>query len=71
VRELEVGCALARGESYEQIAGHLHVQPSTVKHHVHELRQKLELQDRYAIAAYFSQPLAYSPSPLWGGKDYP
>jgi DNA-binding NarL/FixJ family response regulator len=45
------------------------VEPSTVKHHVRELMRKLELHDRRTLARHFNQPIDYSPSPPWGGKD--
>lgn len=57
VRELEIACSLARGESYKQIAERCYITASTVKFHVTELLSKLGLADRYAIADYFNRVL--------------
>jgi DNA-binding CsgD family transcriptional regulator len=65
VRELEIGCALARGQSYEQIAEHQYISRSTVKYHVRQLLEKLALPDRYAIAAHFNQRIPFCP-PILG-----
>jgi DNA-binding NarL/FixJ family response regulator len=57
VREVEIGCAMVNGGSYEQIAAALEVSSNTVKFHVTRLLEKLGLESRYDLAVYFQTDL--------------
>lgn len=50
-RELEIGRLVTRGMSNREIASALVIQVSTVKNHVHQILQKLDLRRRGQIAA--------------------
>jgi DNA-binding NarL/FixJ family response regulator len=49
-REREIVTLLARGYSNKEIAGACAISPATVKHHVHHILQKLNVQRRGQIA---------------------
>jgi len=51
-RELEVLRLIARGATNQQIADELFISVNTVKNHVHNMLEKLELKDRYELADY-------------------
>ena len=52
-RELEVLSALAAGQTNKEIANELHLSPNTVKFHLKNLFQKLDVHNRsQAIALY-------------------
>jgi two-component system nitrate/nitrite response regulator NarL len=51
-RELEVLRELATGASNQEIAGHLCISINTVKNHVHNILQKLELDNRRQLAKF-------------------
>jgi DNA-binding NarL/FixJ family response regulator len=51
-REREVVELIAEGLSNKQIAGRLHLAVDTVKSHVHNILEKLELHTRLEIASY-------------------
>ena len=45
-RELEVLLLLGEGHTYAAVAGRLFISQSTVRNHVHNIRHKLEIEDR-------------------------
>jgi DNA-binding NarL/FixJ family response regulator len=49
-REKEIIALIANGMSNKQIAGKLNISPFTVKSHVHNILEKLALQNRFQIA---------------------
>jgi two-component system nitrate/nitrite response regulator NarL len=51
-REIEVLRELAIGASNQEIAGHLCISINTVKNHVHNILQKLELDNRRQLAKF-------------------
>jgi len=51
-REREVVNLIAKGLGNKEIAGHLHIATFTVKSHVHNILEKLELNTRLQIAAF-------------------
>jgi DNA-binding NarL/FixJ family response regulator len=50
-REVEVALLLDEGLSNKQIAGRLHVEVPTVKHHVHHILHKLGVSSRAEAVA--------------------
>jgi DNA-binding NarL/FixJ family response regulator len=62
-REREVIELIAEGLSNKQIAGRLNLAVDTVKSHVHNILEKLELHTRLEIASYrhVGGPLAHPP----------
>jgi len=58
-RELEILALIAEGMSNRQIAGELVIEVGTVKNHVHNVLQKLEVNSREDAAAYLAmrQPI--------------
>jgi two-component system, NarL family, nitrate/nitrite response regulator NarL len=44
--------AIERGLSNKEITGELKIEVSTVKNHVHNILDKLQLQDRGSVARY-------------------
>lgn len=54
-RELEIIAAIEKGWSNKEIALGLHIEVSTVKNHIHNILQKLELQDRRSAARYVKE----------------
>ena len=51
-REVEIACAIATGLRNRAIADRLKISEGTVKVHLHNIYQKLELDGRHALAAY-------------------
>jgi two-component system, NarL family, nitrate/nitrite response regulator NarL len=51
-REQDILEAIERGLSNKEIAGELKIEVSTVKNHVHNILDKLQLQDRRSAARY-------------------
>jgi two-component system, NarL family, nitrate/nitrite response regulator NarL len=51
-REVDVLCELGRGRSNRQIAEHLEIAENTVKVHVHNILEKLNLRNRRQAARY-------------------
>jgi DNA-binding NarL/FixJ family response regulator len=51
-RELEVLIALASGASNEEIAGRMFISVSTVKNHIHNILEKLNLKNRRELAHF-------------------
>ena len=51
-REHDIMEAIERGLSNKEIAGELRIEVSTVKNHVHNILEKLQLQDRRSAARY-------------------
>lgn len=54
-RELEIVRLIDEGLSNKEIANRLHIEVSTVKNHVHNILDKLHLQDRYSAAKYLKE----------------
>lgn len=54
-REREVALLIGRGLSNKEIANDLHIEPSTVKNHVHSILEKLNVPRRSAIIHQLSQ----------------
>src|SRR5262245_8295588 len=51
-REIEIVCAVAKGLRNKAIADKLNISEGTVKVHLHNIYQKLELDGRHAVAVY-------------------
>ena len=51
-REIEIACAVATGLRNRAIADRLNISEGTVKVHLHNIYQKLELDGRHALATY-------------------
>jgi DNA-binding NarL/FixJ family response regulator len=51
-REIEILRFIARGYSYKDIAGRLHVSPRTVETHVRSVLRKLQLTSRYELSRW-------------------
>lgn len=51
-REQDIMAAIERGLSNKEIAGELKIEVSTVKNHVHNILDKLHLQNRRSAARY-------------------
>jgi DNA-binding NarL/FixJ family response regulator len=51
-RELEIVRALSEGQSNEQIADHLHLEPGTVKAHLSRVMAKLGVQGRVQVVVW-------------------
>lgn len=64
-REREILQLISDGLSNKEIAGHLGIASSTVKHHVHHLLEKLKVRSRYE-AASVSRIRLYEPNSLFG-----
>jgi len=54
-RELEIIAAIEKGWSNKEIALSLHIEVSTVKNHIHNILEKLELRDRRSAARYVKE----------------
>lgn len=54
-RELEIIAAIEKGWSNKEIALGLHIEVSTVKNHIHNILEKLELRDRRSAARYVKE----------------
>jgi two-component system nitrate/nitrite response regulator NarL len=52
-REEQIVKLIDEGLTNKEIAVHLHIEVSTVKNHIHNVLDKLQLQDRYSAAKYF------------------
>lgn len=50
LREKEVLCLITKGFSNKEIADHLSIAPNTVKNHVHNLLEKLNVRSRHEAA---------------------
>jgi two-component system nitrate/nitrite response regulator NarL len=55
-REREIGGLIDRGFSNKEIATELHIEVATVKNHVHNLLEKLQVRRRGEVAARFASP---------------
>jgi DNA-binding NarL/FixJ family response regulator len=51
-REIEIACAVANGLRNKAIADQLDIMEGTVKVHLHNIYQKLEVDGRHALATY-------------------
>ena len=51
-REIEIACAVATGLRNRAIADRLNISEGTVKVHLHNIYQMLDLDGRYALATY-------------------
>jgi DNA-binding NarL/FixJ family response regulator len=60
-REREIVELVALGLSNKAIAARLHVEVATVKNHVHNILDKLQVRRRGEIAAHLGRPAASSP----------
>jgi DNA-binding NarL/FixJ family response regulator len=60
-REREIVELIALGLSNKAIAARLHVEIATVKNHVHNILDKLQVHRRGEIAAHLGRPAASSP----------
>jgi DNA-binding CsgD family transcriptional regulator len=60
-RERDVVLLIAEGASNKAIARQLHISPHTVKSHVRNIMEKLELHTRLQIAAYAHRSLDSGP----------
>ncbi|MDH4155390.1 MAG: response regulator transcription factor [Nitrospira sp.] len=54
-RELEIVRLIEEGLSNKEIAARLHVEVSTVKNHVHNILDKLQLPDRYSVVNHVKE----------------
>jgi len=54
-RELEIIAAIEKGWSNKEIALGLHIEVSTVKNHIHNILEKLELRNRRSAARYVKE----------------
>jgi two-component system, NarL family, nitrate/nitrite response regulator NarL len=54
-RELEIVKSIEEGLSNKEIAIRLHIEVSTVKNHVHNILDKLNLQDRRSVVRYVNE----------------
>ncbi|HET6384849.1 MAG TPA: LuxR C-terminal-related transcriptional regulator [Armatimonadota bacterium] len=62
-RQLEVACGLARGKSFQQMAGDLHITADTVSFHAKRIVKITALQDRWRVGKWINQPLPSSVYP--------
>ena len=53
-RELEILELIAKGYSNQKIADHLYIEVGTVKNHVHNILNKLDVRTREDAAAYLA-----------------
>jgi two-component system, NarL family, nitrate/nitrite response regulator NarL len=51
VREQEILTLVSRGFSNKEIASQLSIAPNTVKHHVHNVLDKLQVKNRHQAAS--------------------
>lgn len=54
-REMEIVKSIEEGLSNKEIAVRLHIEVSTVKNHVHNILEKLQLQDRRSAVQYLKE----------------
>ncbi|MBB3141443.1 helix-turn-helix transcriptional regulator [Halomonas organivorans] len=54
-RELSVARQLSQGQTYKEIARELGIAPSTVRHHLRSLYQKLDVHDKASVATLLSR----------------
>ncbi len=54
-REVEIVKSIEEGLSNKEIAVRLHIEVSTVKNHVHNILDKLKLQDRRSVVRYVNE----------------
>jgi DNA-binding NarL/FixJ family response regulator len=54
LRELDVLAVIATGASNKEIADQLCISPNTVKNHIHNMLEKLELNNRHELAHFAS-----------------
>ncbi|WP_295801644.1 response regulator transcription factor [Mucilaginibacter sp.] len=52
-RELEVARLLINGDTYKQIAWHLHISPDTVRQHIKNIYRKLQINSRVQLINEF------------------
>jgi len=69
-REREIVELIALGLSNKAIAARLHVETATVKNHVHNILEKLQVRRRGEIAAFLGRPAASPPPNLELGDPY-
>ena len=55
-REVEIAALIERGLSNKEIARRLHIEVATVKNHVHNILDKLQVRRRGEIAAFLNPP---------------
>ena len=58
-RQREIMLLLTEGKTDDEIAQTLHVQTSTVRAHVHQIQQRLGLENRSQVVAYAHKNLVY------------
>lgn len=58
-RQREIMMLLTEGKTDDEIAQTLHVQTSTVRAHVHQIQQRLGLENRSQVVAYAHKNLVY------------
>ncbi len=56
-RETEIVSLIEAGLSNKEIAGRLNIEVSTVKNHVHNILDKLQLRDRYSMVKHIKEQL--------------
>ncbi|HVA91130.1 MAG TPA: LuxR C-terminal-related transcriptional regulator [Chloroflexota bacterium] len=73
LRQLEVGCSLAQGKSYEQVGEELSITAHAVSFHLRQMRSATGFQDRWHLTAWFNESLRASAYPgrlwEWGGDN--
>lgn len=57
-RETEIVRLIEAGLSNKEIATQLHVEVSTVKNHVHNILDKLQLPDRYSVVKHVKERMS-------------
>lgn len=63
-REREIAALAAEGLSNKEIAIELRIGPATVKNHIHNILEKLQIRRRGAIGAYFRSRTAQIAAPV-------
>lgn len=63
-REREIAALAAEGLSNKEIAIELRIGPATVKNHIHNILEKLQIRRRGAIGAYFRARTTQARAPL-------
>jgi len=58
-RQREIMLLMAEGKSDDEITRILHLQESTVRSHVHQIQQRLGLENRSQVVAYVHKKLIY------------
>jgi DNA-binding NarL/FixJ family response regulator len=63
-RQIEVLTLVARGLSYKEVAGRLHLSPRTIKYHVAETVERLQLRSRAEAIEFARSQSWYAPDPV-------